>query len=287
MTVHHINERPSEKPTASVIYVDPKMARRVLAKNTRNRPLSELHVQRLMDEMSAGRWQYNGEAIKWSVDDVLLDGQHWLTALSRMSDNFPAIPLLVVRGLHTATQDTMDQGRTRTAGDQMAIDGLTNGKDGKIIAGAIRVFLQWQSGNLFADQVGNRVSNPRVIEWAKTHPVELGLMQSIMTGGLLRVKCRPSVTLAVLLQFHLLDGEAAREFASALYSGAGLDDGSPILTLRNRFDRIRTQGIKTSDRDYIGYFILAWNSWRHGRSLLKFQRPAGGSWSRDNFPAAV
>ncbi|SPX87637.1 hypothetical protein [Mycobacteroides abscessus] len=111
-----------EKPSQSIIYVDPAMARRVLAKNTRNRPISETHVKRLMDEMRSGRWQYNGEGIKWSVDDVLLDGQHRLTALSRMPDDFPALPFLVVRGLPTASQDTMDQGRTRSAGDQRAAE---------------------------------------------------------------------------------------------------------------------------------------------------------------------
>lgn len=107
MSVHQLKMQ-IEKPSQSIIYVDPAMARRVLAKNTRNRPISETHVKRLMDEMRSGRWQYNGEAIKWSVDDVLLDGQHRLTALSRMPDDFPALPFLVVRGLPTASQDTMD-----------------------------------------------------------------------------------------------------------------------------------------------------------------------------------
>ncbi|SDT87231.1 hypothetical protein SAMN04488548_12433 [Gordonia westfalica] len=88
-----------QKPSASTIFVDPAMARRVLAKNTHNRPIKESQVVRLMAEMTSGRWKYNGEAIKWSIDDVLLDGQHRLTALARMDDNFPAIPFLVVRGL--------------------------------------------------------------------------------------------------------------------------------------------------------------------------------------------
>ncbi|SDT84116.1 hypothetical protein SAMN04488548_10623 [Gordonia westfalica] len=85
-----------QKPSASTIFVDPAMARRVLAKNTHNRPIKESQVVRLMAEMTSGRWKYNGEAIKWSIDDVLLDGQHRLTALARMDDNFPAIQSFVV-----------------------------------------------------------------------------------------------------------------------------------------------------------------------------------------------
>lgn len=285
MTVHHIDR--TEKPSQNVIFVSPEMARRVLAKNTRNRPLSELHVRRLMDEMSSGRWQYNGEAIKWSVDDVLLDGQHRLTALSRMPDEFPAIPFLVVRGLPTATQDTMDQGRVRTAADQMALDGLTNGKDGKVIAGAIRVHIEWARGTLFMDRVNNKVSNPHVLEWAASHPTEPALMQSILTERIRRIKCRPSVTLAVLFHLHQIDGESAREFTTALTTGAGLDSGDPILTLREKLDRIKIQSLKMSDRDYIALFVLAWNAWRTGRTMTKFQRPVGGSWSRDTFPRAM
>ncbi|WP_458317158.1 hypothetical protein [Mycolicibacterium brisbanense] len=247
MTVHHINDRHHpDKPTASIIYVSPEMARRVLAKNTRNRPISEAHVQRLMGEMSSGRWQYNGEAIKWSVDDVLLDGQHRLTALSRMPDDFPAVPFLVVRGLPTSTQDTMDQGRKRSD-----------------------------------------LSNTAVISWAQEHSIEVEIMKSIVCTDMRRVKARPSVVLAVLLHLNLVDGEAAREFSTRLYTGAGLADGDPILTLRDRLDRLREQKMRVEDRDVIGFFILAWNAWRHGRKLTKFQRPQGGSWTYESFPKAV
>lgn len=275
------------KITQSVIYVTPEMARRVLSKNTRNRPISDAHVQRLMDEMIAGRWQYNGEAIKWSIDDVLLDGQHRMTALSQMPDDFGALPFLVVRGLATECQDTMDQGRTRSASDQLNIDGLTNHNDSRIVAGAIRVYIDWQSGALFKDRASNRVSNPMIIGWAKDHPIELEILKSVVSDRVRRVKCRPSVTTAVLLHFHLVDGEAAREFTESLCTGAGLEMGNPILTLRERLDRIKTQGLNTTDRDMIGYFLLAWNAWRQGRKLTKFQRPDGGLWSADSFPRAV
>lgn len=284
MSVHALKNKP-EKPTQSVIYIDPPMARRVLERNTRNRPISELHVQRLMDEMRSGRWQYNGEAIKWSVDNVLLDGQHRLTALSRLDDSI-RLAFLVVRGLPSDSQDTMDQGRTRTAGDQLNIDGITDGSDSRVIAGAIRVYIQWTTGGLFRDQIASRIGNPEVVQWAKEHPLEISLMREILCDRVRRVKTRPSVTLAVLLNFYLIDGEAAREFATGLYSGAGLESGDPILALRNRLDRIYTQKIKTVDRDIIAFFITAWNAWRAGRKMEKFQRPVGGSWAADNFPVA-
>lgn len=273
-----------EKPSQSILLVTPATARSVLSRNTRNRPISEAHVATLMREMESGRWQYNGEAIKWSVDNELLDGQHRLTALSRMPDNFPAIPFLVVRGLPVSTQDTMDQGRKRTAGDQLAIDGLLGSSNQRIIAGAIRVYIEWTSGHFFGDRVRARLSNPEIVAWAHAHPIEMELINDLATDRLRRVKVRPSVTLAVMLKLRQVDGEAQREFAEALYTGANLESGSPILALRERFDRIQQQKIRTSDRDAVAFFIVAWNAWRDGRRLTKLQRPKVGTWTRDNFP---
>lgn len=274
-----------EKPSQSIILVSPEMARRVLSKNTRNRPISEVHVRKLMREMESGRWTYNGEAVKWSVDDVLLDGQHRLTALSRMPDDFEPLPFLVVRGLPASAQDTMDQGRVRQAGDQLAIDGLA-GHNNKIISGAIRVHLMWESGGMFRDQVTNRVSNPEIVAWAREHPVEVAMLDDLADARLRRVKMRPSVTLATMLHFRMVDGEAQREFAELLYTGAGLEAGSPILTLRERLDRIKAQKIKTPDREFIAFMVITWNAWREGRSLGRLNRPKVGTWTADNFPEA-
>lgn len=286
MTAAKQNVLPfGEKPSQAIILVSPEMARRVLANNTRNRPISEHHVKKLMREMESGRWTYNGEAIKWSVDSVLLDGQHRMTALSRMPDGFESIPFLVVRGLPTSAQDTMDQGKVRAAGDQLAIDGM-GGNNSRIIAGAIRVYTLWLNGNLFGDQTAVSISNPEIVAWAHEHPIDMAMLEDIADARLRRVKIRPSVTLAVMLRLRQVDGEAQREFAELLYSGAGLDAGSPILALRERLDRIREHKVRTSDRDYIAFMIVAWNAWRDGRRLSKLQRPKVGTWTRENFPEA-
>ncbi|MBB3039423.1 hypothetical protein [Hoyosella altamirensis] len=284
MTTKFVLHPDHKKPSHSIIHIDPQLARRVLARNTRNRPIRESHVVTLMREMESGRWKYNGEAIKWSIDNVLLDGQHRLTALSRLPDDYPPVPFLVVRGLTNDSQDTMDQGRTRTAADQLSIDGLTGNTNHRMIAGAIRVYLQWERGHFFLDRASNTISNPEIVTWAHEHPIDMELVNDIASQRLRRVKIRPSVTLAVMLKLRQIDGEAQREFAECLYTGANLDEGSPILTLRERFDRLKQQNVSTTDRDAVAFFIVAWNAWRDGRRLTKLQRPKVGTWTRDNFP---
>jgi hypothetical protein len=286
MSLPTLNNTQLHKPSESIIHIGPPLARRFLERNLRNRPVSEASVNRLLNEMMSGRWQYNGEALKWSVDGVLLDGQHRLEAVARIPDDSFTIQFLVVQGLPNSAQDTMDQGRTRTAADQMAIEGLT-GSDSKTIAGAVRIYLEWQNGIMFGNRVMNRIGNVEVVKWAHDHQFELSVMKELCGQKLRRVKCRPSLTVAVLFRFRMIDGEAAREFSEGLLTGAGLESGNPILTLRERLDRIKSHGLKISDRDLIAFFVLAWNAWRQGRSLTKFQRPQGGSWDRTNFPIAV
>lgn len=273
-----------ERPSQSIILVTPETARRVLAKNTRNRPISEAWIKTLMGEMKAGRWAYNGEAIKWSTADELLDGQHRLTALSRMPDDFPAIPFLVVRGLPSSAQDTMDQGRRRSAADQLAIDGLVDSSQHRIIAGAIRVYIEWTEGRFFGDRVANKISNPEVVAWAHAHPVEMTMLIDIAGDRIRRVKARPSVTVAVMLMLRMIDGDDQRDFSELLITGANLGPGHPVLALRNRLERIKEQKTTTSDRDYVAFFILAWNKFRDGGTVSKLQRPRSGTWTADTYP---
>lgn len=59
---------------------------------------------------------------------------------------------------------------------------------------------------------------------------------------------------------------------------------STYVTLDKRLQRMRREGLKMPERDYLALFILAWNAWRDGKQMSKFQRPRGGRWSEANFP---
>lgn len=275
-----------QKPTAAIMLITPEVARRVLERNTHNRPVSAAHVQEIRDEILGGRWQYNGEAIKWSIGNELLDGQHRLLAIAGLPDGHSGVPVLVVRNLPSEAQETMDQGRRRGAGDQLVLAGQADSGEHKIVAGAIRVYSAWHNGLLFRDSKLQKMSAPETVAWAREHPVELAVMKSMLTPELRRVKVRPSLALAVATHLALIDGEATREFVAHLATGAGLDAGNPCLTLRDRLSRIREASVTEAERDLIAYFIVTWNAWREGKSLNKIQRPRGGRFTAENFPAA-
>ncbi|MEU6587008.1 hypothetical protein [Nocardia sp. NPDC046763] len=273
------SEQPGDPMISQIIEIDAPMARHMLENNPNNRPVRQARVQQYYDDMVSGRWLFNGEAIKFSADGELLDGQHRLQAIARTSGQ--KFPMLVVRGLPRDTQVTMDQGAKRTPADQLTLTGVT-GHNTTLIAAALRVYIPWLEGNLFGDYTRNAVSTTRIVEFAQVYPETVALAERF-TSVAKRLKCRPAVAVAALIRLTEIDAEAAGEFLRLWDSLVGLPAGSPILALRQRLDYTHTHKIRTSDRDQIGLIVAAWNLWRRGKSVSKLQRPKGG-FSIENFP---
>ena len=59
-----------------VVTVTPEMARKLLEQNSRNRKVSKGNYAQVLEAMTAGEWELNGEAIKSAREGTLLDGQH-------------------------------------------------------------------------------------------------------------------------------------------------------------------------------------------------------------------
>ncbi|MEG8184274.1 hypothetical protein GZH49_38110 [Nocardia terpenica] len=267
--------------TTEIVAVDAALARKWLQRNHNNRPIRQARVQQYYDDMVSGRWRCNGEAIKFTADGGLLDGQHRLTAIART--NGFSFPMLVVRGLDPDSQVTMDQGAKRTAGDQLTLSGIC-GHSTTMVAAALRVYLIWMEGDLFKDttHASAAVSTTKVVEFAHAYPQTVATAERFTTVAA-RLKCRPAVACAVAIRLTEIDTDAAGEFVHLWDCGAGLAEGSPILALRERLDLIRSTRIRTSDRDQIGFIVTAWNHWRRGKQVSKLQRPRGG-WTATNFP---
>lgn len=274
-TINHV----TQKITYAVVSVDPDMAQRWLKTcNTHNRVLSPIRVSEYTKAMLEHRWKFNGETIQFDRNNVLLNGQHRLHAVvqSGTTQTF-----LLVRGLDPQVQTTMDQGTRRAPHEQLQVAGIAADQ---IDAAALRVFLRWQSGRLFGDALRNRVSTGEIVAFAQGNPDIIALLRTLGRGRIRSIPATPSVTVAVALQLHLIDSTAAREFFDLLESGAGLAINSPILTLSRRFVKAKTERAKLSERDVIGFYIIAWNAWRDGRSLTKLQRPNGSAWTGRSFP---
>lgn len=263
-----------------IVQVTPDTAVAWLEANTHNRDVRQTTVDQIAGEMSAGRWAFNGEPIQFDHNGVLLNGQHrlWAVVQSGTTQQF-----LVVRGLAPDTQLTMDQGNRRTPKEQLHLSGLAVDNS---VAAAIRVYLQWQTGRFFGDQAKRdaKIATTEIVEWAHSHPQSIEIMRDLLASGVRRLPVRPSISLAVGLRFCEIDREAAQLFLGSLISGADLHSGSPRLALLQRLRRIKDSGTHVTDKEMVGFFVVAWNAERRGRSMTKLQRPDGAAWTRETFP---
>lgn len=264
----------------SIWDITPSIAERLLKLNVKNRPLSPQVIEKYRRDMEEGRWVFAADPIRFDTTGNLIDGQHRLSALDNC-DESTTIPFLVIRGLPNETQMVMDQGRKRTPGQQLALKGV---KNSNAIAAGVKVYLTWEFGLLFRDNKAASVaiSTAQIEEWVSEN-VDLIAHVNGHFGSIRANDAPPSVSVCAAITFAKISPDSEAQFFQALASG-GMPRNHPINTLDKRLQRIRREGLKTSQRDYLAMFIQAWNASREGRSVVKLQRPAGGAWTEDNFP---
>jgi len=107
-------------PYNVVMEVTPSQAARWLEGNVHNRPVSQAHVERLAQEMKAGRWRVTHQGIAFSLGGMLLDGQHrlWAAVLADVS-----VPLRVFFNEPPDSAEYIDGGVARNAVDRIHLGG--------------------------------------------------------------------------------------------------------------------------------------------------------------------
>lgn len=251
----------------SIMQVTPELAKLWLSQNDRNRNVTPKVVGDYARQMTTGKWRMNGEAIKRSTTNQLLDGQQRLLALIQAD---VTLEMLVVEGLDPEVQDTMDGGRKRTAADALSMDGVANAS---IAAAVSRRAWMWDRGNLrFAS-----AASPSVTEVKETLTKYPHIHRSAELGSRIAMSYRPSRGAVTGMAHHLfvqLDQDLTAEFFAQLATGAGLDGGHPVLALRTRLANDKFGSKRVPFHQGLAFFIRAWNALREGRELSKIQHTA-------------
>lgn len=265
------------KPSTSIIIVTPEMALRWLQKNTNNRPVSRITVERYKRDMLAGLWQFTNAGVAFDVNGDLIDGQHRLLAISELPIG-NGIALNVTRGLAPEARFFIDQGRKRTSGQQLAMAGNRNYNH---TASGVRLFLIWQTGILFRDtKQAQLITSPQIQDWVKSNEALVELANQSQRD-LVKSDASPSVARAAFFAFASIDPCDAALFFSKLHSGAGLNEGDPILALSQRLAMDRRNARRRTEREQLGMLVVIWNAWRMGRKLKSVPVRA---WTATTFP---
>lgn len=112
--------KPSKRATRHMrAIITPEGAKAILAtRNTRNRSLTDSTVEAYARDINAGRWIYNGDAVKFDVDGILTNGQHRLAACVLSGRNLVTD---VLTGMPTDSVLREDTGKSRSVSDVISI----------------------------------------------------------------------------------------------------------------------------------------------------------------------
>ncbi|MBK9316921.1 MAG: hypothetical protein IPM55_22145 [Acidobacteria bacterium] len=254
----------------SIVTVTPDIARDWLAANTNNRPMCKAHVERLSNFMKRGQWKFDGSPIRFAANGALLDGQHRLMACIESGVSFRAA---VIRGLDLEAFEFMDQGRIRSASDNLSVAGKVNTT---LLAAAGSWVLRYKQKR---GQLAPRIERTDVVSFCLKAPL---LEECVAWAAHKRLSIPASLAAAAMFVFREIDNEAGYDFLCKIHTGAGLSDGDPALTFRNRMIA-ETAGRKLLDNQVaFAFAIFAWNAHRKS-SPLKLLRWAVGS----DFPTAI
>lgn len=256
---------PGLSPRADVLTITPDLAKEWLDRNVHNRPVRKNKVVNYARDMQAGNWALNGEAIKFAVDGVLLDGQHRLLAI--VAADVP-VQMLVVTGLANDTQTTMDSGVKRTTGDALGLEGE---KNSQMLAAVLKKIWMWEQGDLkFSANY-----TPSTAECAALLAERPEIHRSVEVAIQVRSTFRampPSVTGTAHYVLSKVALDDAVWFFARVGDGALSEPGHPILALRARVTNEALSGAAIQQHQRMAYLIRAWNAVREGRSLARIQQ---------------
>lgn len=276
---------PTPQPLSTTHEViGPAEAAKYLKQNLHNRRLREWHVKRLADDMSAGRWQENGEAgidIDWNGN--VADGQHTLAAIEMSG---ATITLRVTRGVDPASRVAHNSGLRQRLSDDLSVAGVRYATFSEPL---LRKIIWWQrvaaankgagglSGYrrlgrasraelaaewpLYAEQIQDTLDNTTA--WYSTWPGNRGVLH--FGYWLLAHSSRSNVT-------------TVTDFFDRIRFGSSEEDD------RMMFARLRDKFTENEDAAFQTFFLVqAWNSWCKHERRTKFQLPAGSE-VRNPFP---
>jgi hypothetical protein len=253
------------------VLMTPQMADEFLKMNTANfRKPDQSRVVRYANDMSCGKWQFNGDTIKVS-NGQLLDGQHRLLAVKVSGCS---VEMLVVDGIDASAGLTIDDGKPRSAAQWLRHIGVKNANS---MAAAARWGIIYEKGLWKNTSAGCSYSRSEIIAFAeKNHDA---LQSSVRMAFTSKGLCAGSYLAALLLfaagKHDPRHNRTVEWFAKALASGLNVNADDPVYHLRQRLSVSHSSKRVTPFLERM-LLTVAWNKTARGESCRTLKYAATG-----------
>lgn len=203
------------------VYLNPETAKAMLARNVRNRKLSDQVVEKYVEEILNDEWRLTPAAVGFDSEGTLVDGQHRLSAIVKAG---MTVPMVITTGLPVAAQEKVDRQRRRSLFDALYLSGqVRNRKWVEIATCLARRTVSSNSGSTPPDSV--------VKQALEIHKVAITAITDFMGEKSVKGISQASFLAAAVL-YHEINAEKCLEFMDAIRTGAGLALDHPALRLR-------------------------------------------------------
>lgn len=258
-----------KKPSAEVVMLTPMLASLLVEPdcNPMNRPLSLGNEASLLNDVAAGRFEFNGESIVISNTGILLDGQHRCQMV--LKSGLP-IQTVIVFGPKESSRFTIDIGRPKTAQNFLSMKGH---QYTAVLAAAARLILIYRGNDSKSITTGGRAEQIKPTKTEVVAAVEQlrGLEESVETAHTAPKSFGSKSTLAFAHYMITKRGgrPEADHFFSKMFSGADLKSGDPILYCAKRLPDLQLGGGTTGHNVRAELIFKCWNAYRRGETFTR------------------
>lgn len=272
--------------TQHEVLITPDYAKELLAMSAGNRNLSRGDLKYFVELMKSGKWVNNGQGIAISVptperpNGTLLDGHTRLTACTIAGVPFESD---IKWNLPLDAMNSLDSGTSRRPNHHLQIMGIRN---------AVKVSATFTKYHAYKNKYHFSQFKPHAsamkvetAAWWRENPyADISLIEksrTIMNGSCAQVAY-------ILIREAGCRQDIVDEFFDGIIKGVGLEEGNPILTLRNGLTRhdIKNLGlVSTSAHRYIAMIIRMFNYWVEGKPCSRLFPPQTGDYIQPIIPA--
>lgn len=230
-----------------------------------NRPFSQDRAERYRDAMLRGEWKLTHQGIALDRDGLLVDGQHRLIGLVLAAEQKPGLTIRtqVTYDLEPEAFDAVDIGGKRTVADILGAHGEKTTAVLAAVARLVAFFDQrktpssWGRSTLTPDEalviIRDQPEIRDAAKWGTNGNIALPAAEGAARHLIMR-EC----------------GDAGRRFARQFFegyrTGAGLEIGTPALTLRNVvLNQAADRKRKRHSLEQTALIIKAWNAEAAGK----------------------
>lgn len=262
---------PTQDPAPPVLeLMTPERADSILKnQNPKNRKIRDRSVEKIAFDIISNNWRVTHQAIAFSSDGELLDGQHRLSAIVKAKK---AVRLYVKYGLDKECMDVIDSGNCRTASDTLRL--RFDAKSSSTAAAAIKHYFIYRR---YPKVVWSNVVKPshsEISEYYHENREAVDRATELALTGHRRFKKLGKTTIATvfLLVYELKeDLHKYEKFVELLSKGTELLEGSPLAAYRNFLVNSDVKGAYPQQFE-IANLIKCFNYWQRDEKIKLFRK---------------